>query len=76
MIAIVKGTAAEALAAAEKRSIPAEAETSFQWGAGWDTRLNVPDEHEEALCAWFCEQPNSPPFPIGTCLAYTRAESD
>lgn len=67
----VKGNRYQASRAASDRGIPFAFTNEHD---GITTGL-APTHYVENVMAWFCEEPRTAPFPIGTCLHYSLAET-
>lgn len=66
MRVVVKGTSLQATEAARLRDIPAH----YVTGHKGQSILNVDASYVSEVAHWFCEEPNTAPFPPGTCLYY------
>lgn len=67
---VVKGGRHEAAVAAANRGIPLVFVREIA-GFAPTTLGTTGVEQSAKVCSWFCEHPDTPPFPDGTLLLYT-----
>ena len=68
MVLIVKGNKHQAALAAADHGIPAAFLQEFQELTS--TTVRVPDSYADKAAAWFLEDKDPPPYPVGSCLWY------
>jgi hypothetical protein len=72
---LIKGSREDAALALARRDIPVleDLREASIYGQP-ETVARVHDAYRGRAAAWLCEQPFTPPFPVGTLLYYSETE--